>query len=93
MTITSFADAKARENGGEYVGGGDGAGYGSEVVDGFTYILGYEVAAYAAGEAVYYSGGTLHSTFKYLRMSCICHERIGRGVLTDSPGCVGKLLP
>ena len=38
-----FADAEAGEDGGEDVWGGDGAGDGGEVVDGFTDILGDEV--------------------------------------------------
>ena len=40
----SLADAEAREDGGEDVGGGDGAGYFTEVVEGFAEVLGDEVA-------------------------------------------------
>ena len=38
-----FADAEAGEDGVEEVGGGDGAGDGAEVVEGFADVLGYEV--------------------------------------------------
>ena len=39
-----FTDAEVLEDGGEEVGGGDGAGDGGEVVDGFAEVLGDEVA-------------------------------------------------
>ena len=39
-----FSDAEVLEDGGEEVGGGDGAGDGGEVVDGFAEVLGNEVA-------------------------------------------------
>lgn len=44
MTILSFTDAEFLEDGLEEVGGGDGAGDGGEVVDGFAEVLGDEVA-------------------------------------------------
>ena len=44
VTITSFSDAEAGEDGGEEGGGGDGAGDFAEVVEGFAYVLGDEVA-------------------------------------------------
>lgn len=40
----SFSDAEGGEDGVEEVVGGDGAGYGAEVVEGFPYVLGYEVS-------------------------------------------------
>ena len=40
---TSLSHAEAGKDGGEDVGGGDGAGDGGEVVDGLTYVLGYEI--------------------------------------------------
>lgn len=40
-----LSDAEAGEDGGEDVGGGDGACDGSEVMDGFAHVLGYEVTA------------------------------------------------
>lgn len=43
----SFPHAEAREYGGENGGGGDGAGYGGEVVGGFAEILGHEIATEA----------------------------------------------
>ena len=43
MTITSFADAEAGEDGGEDFGGGDGAGEGGEVGEGGAEMLGDEV--------------------------------------------------
>ena len=51
MTITSFADAKAGEDGLEDVGGGDGAGDGGEVVDGGAEVLGKEVAGDVGAQA------------------------------------------
>lgn len=39
-----LSDAEAGEDGGEDVGGGDCAGDGAEMVDGFAYVLGDEVA-------------------------------------------------
>lgn len=44
LFFVSFADAEVLEDGGEEVGGGDGAGDGGEVVDGFAEVLGDEVA-------------------------------------------------
>ena len=38
-----LSDAEAGEDGLEQVGGGDGSGYGSEVVEAFADVLGYEV--------------------------------------------------
>lgn len=39
----SFADAEGREDGGEEVGGGYGAGDGTYVVEGLADVLGYQV--------------------------------------------------
>lgn len=44
LFFVSLADAEVLEDGGEEVGGGDGAGDGGEVVDGFAEVLGDEVA-------------------------------------------------
>lgn len=43
----SFSDAEAGEDGCEDFRGGDGAGDGGEVVEGFAEVLGYEVGGYA----------------------------------------------
>lgn len=40
----SLADAKVLKYRCKYIGGGDGAGDGTEVMDGFAEVLGYEVA-------------------------------------------------
>lgn len=48
----SFSDAEAGEYGGEEVGGGDAAGDGAEVGEGFSKVLGHEVGGQAGGEAV-----------------------------------------
>ena len=44
VTNRLLADAEAGEDGLEDVGGGDGAGDFAEVVEGFAYVLGDEVA-------------------------------------------------
>lgn len=51
MTITSFADAEVGKDGGEEVGGGDGAGDEAEVVKGFADVLGYKVGGNAGLKA------------------------------------------
>ena len=47
-----FPDAEAREDFAEDVVGGDGAGDFAEVVEGFAYVLRYEVARNAHVDAV-----------------------------------------
>lgn len=61
LILTSFPDAEAREDGGEEVGGGDGAEDGAEEVEGLAEVLGYEVAGKggvdALDDAAYREGG------------------------------------
>ena len=52
VTNRLLSDAEAGEYGGEEVGGGDAAGDGAEVGEGFSKVLGHEVGGQAGGEAV-----------------------------------------
>ena len=48
----SFPDAEVVEDGGEEVGGGDGAGDQAEVVEGLADVLGHKVGGEAVAQAV-----------------------------------------
>lgn len=51
LFFVSLADAEVGEDGGEDFGGGDGTGYGGEVVDGFAKVLCDEVGGEGSVEA------------------------------------------
>ena len=66
-----FSDAEAGEDGGEDVVGGDGAGDGAEVVEGFADVLRYKVGGDHAGEGSESSGTRSLSSGEGGIMACI----------------------
>ncbi len=68
-----FPDAEAGEDGVEEGGSGDCAGNGAEVVEGLTYVLGYEVATYTIFDAFNSSMKGFGTFFQCFIVPDICY--------------------
>lgn len=79
MTITSFSDAEAGEDGGEDFGGGDVAGDGGKMGYGLAQRLGYQIGRDGAVEAVGDSFDGLKGIGKGCVVACVGDEDVAAG--------------
>ena len=79
----SFADAEVGEDGLEDFGGGDGAGDGGEVVDGFAEVLGDEVGGKGGVESVGDGAKEACGFAEGVGVALVCDDDVGSGVFSE----------